>query len=172
MADTNGKFLEELCKNHISGQLKVAPEHASNRVLGYMGKEDISIYRQFSKRYADTNKRIGKRQYLVPYLITGHPGERMEDVIELVEFLMESGFVPDQIQDFYPTPGTISTCMYYSGYDPRTMQQVKTEKNPEERRKRRILVQFSKRGNRKPASDILREYGRGDLAERIFRRTK
>ena len=172
MADTNGKFLEELCKNHISGQLKVAPEHAGNRVLGYMGKEDISIYRQFSKRYADTNKRIGKRQYLVPYLITGHPGERMEDVIELVEFLMESGFVPDQIQDFYPTPGTISTCMYYSGYDPRTMQQVKTEKNPEERRKRRILVQFSKRGNRKPASDILREYGRGDLAERIFRRTK
>jgi uncharacterized radical SAM protein YgiQ len=170
MADSSGKFLEELCQNHISGQLKVAPEHASRQVLGYMGKEDISIYKRFRKKYLETNKRIGKKQYLIPYLITGHPGETMNDVIELVEFLMDSGFVPDQIQDFYPTPGTVSTCMYYSGYDPRSMNKVKTEKDPEERRKRRILVQFSKIGNKRSASEILRELGRNDLADRIYRR--
>ncbi len=172
MADSNGKFLEELCKNHISGQLKVAPEHASRKVLGYMGKEDISIYQNFRKRFLETNNRIGKKQYLIPYLITGHPGETMEDVIELVEFLMDSGFVPDQIQDFYPTPGTVSTCMYYSGFDPVTMKKVITEKDPDERRKRRVLVQFSKQGNKKAAAEILREMGRNDLADRIFRRSK
>ncbi|MBN2883531.1 MAG: DUF3362 domain-containing protein, partial [Clostridia bacterium] len=170
MADSNGRFLEELCQNHISGQLKVAPEHASRKVLGYMGKEDITIYNRFRNKFLEINKRIGKKQYLVPYLITGHPGETMDDVIELVEFLMDSGFVPDQIQDFYPTPGTVSTCMYYSGYDPRTMNKIKTEKDPEERRKRRILVQFSKIGNKRSASEILRELGRNDLADRIYRR--
>jgi len=172
LADGNGKYLEELCRNHISGQLKVAPEHASRKVLGYMGKEDISIYRKFRKRFFETNKKIGKKQYLIPYLITGHPGETMDDVIELVEFLMDSGFVPDQIQDFYPTPGTVSTCMYYSGYDPRNMRKVITERNAEERRKRRILVQFSKKGNSKQAAEILRSMGRKDLADRIYRRKK
>lgn len=169
LADKNGMFLEELCQNHISGQLKVAPEHASRKVLRYMGKDDISVYKQFTERFFEINRRLGKKQYLIPYLITGHPGETMEDVLELVEFLMDSGFVPDQIQDFYPTPGTVSTCMYYSGYDPRTMNKVITVKDSDERRKRRVLVQFSKKGNKKAAAAILRKLGRNDLAKRIYR---
>lgn len=167
MADNNPKFLEELCMNHISGQLKVAPEHASQKVLGYMGKENIKIYEKFRKVYKDINERIGKKQYLIPYFISGHPGEDIEDVTELVEFLMDSGFVPDQIQDFYPTPGTVSTCMYYTGIDPRTMEHVSSVKSEEERMKRRTLIQFSKKGNSAEAKRILRKLGRGDLASRI-----
>ncbi|MDX1357464.1 MAG: DUF3362 domain-containing protein, partial [Clostridia bacterium] len=167
LADENPKFLEELCMNHISGQLKVAPEHASARVLGYMGKEEIGVYNKFRKKYKEINKRIGKKQYLVPYFITGHPGEEIDDVIELVEFMMDSGFVPDQIQDFYPTPGTVSTCMYHTGIDPRTMKTVSTAKDSEERRKRRILIQFSKKGNKSEARRILGKLGRDDLAARI-----
>lgn len=167
LADNSPKFLEELCMNHISGQLKVAPEHASPKVLGYMGKEDIGVYNKFRNKYKDINKRIGKKQYLVPYFISGHPGEEIEDVVDLVEFLMDSGFVPDQIQDFYPTPGTVSTCMYYTGLDPRTMQSVSTVKSDEERRKRRVLIQFSKKGNKSEARSILRSLGRDDLAARI-----
>ncbi len=167
LADSNPKFLEELCMNHISGQLKVAPEHASPKVLGYMGKEEIGVYNKFRNKYKEINRRIGKKQYLVPYFISGHPGEEIEDVVELVEFIMDSGFVPDQIQDFYPTPGTVSTCMYYTGLDPRTMKKVKSVISEEERRKRRILLQFSKRGNKSEAKRILRRLGRDDLAARV-----
>ncbi len=167
ISDKNNAFLADLCKHHISGQLKVAPEHASKKVLGYMGKADADVYRKFKKMYDETNRKLGKRQYLVPYFIIGHPGEEMEDVIELVELLMETGFVPDQVQDFYPTPGTVSTCMYHSGYDPRTMEQVKTVKDTNEKRDRRILVQFSKRGNGRKARQILISHGRQDLASRV-----
>lgn len=167
IADNNHKFLEELCMNHISGQMKVAPEHASQKVLGYMGKEKIGIYNKFRKKYSDLNKKYGKKQYLIPYFISGHPGEKIEDVIELVEFLMDSGFVPDQIQDFYPTPGTVSTCMYHTGIDPRTMKNVTVEKSEEERQRRRTLIQFSKKGNSAEAKKILRSLGRDDLAARI-----
>ena len=167
LADGSPKFLDELCMNHISGQLKVAPEHASPRVLSYMGKEEIGVYNKFRKIYKETNNKLGKKQYLVPYFISGHPGEEIKDVIELVEFLMDSGFVPDQIQDFYPTPGTVSTCMYYSGYDPRTMNKVMSVKDSEERRKRRVLIQFSKKGNKSEAKRILHKMGRSDLAARI-----
>jgi uncharacterized radical SAM protein YgiQ len=160
-------FLTDLCKNHVSGQLKVAPEHASKKVLDYMGKPDADVYRHFKKMYDETNRKLGMKQYLVPYFIIGHPGEGMGDVIKLVEFLMETGFVPDQVQDFYPTPGTVSTCMYHSGYDPRDMGRVETVKDKNEKRKRRILVQFSKRGNRRKARAILTSYGRKDLAARI-----
>ncbi len=170
IADSNTKFLEELCMNHISGQLKVAPEHASQRVLGYMGKDKIGIYNKFRKKYKEINKKIDKKQYLVPYFISGHPGEEMDDVIELVEFLMDSGFVPDQIQDFYPTPGTISTCMYHTGLDPGTMQKVHVVKSDAERRKRRVLIQFSKKENSAEAKRLLRKMGREDLALRIRRR--
>ena len=170
VSDNNPKFLEELCMNHISGQMKVAPEHASQKVLGYMGKEKIGIYNKFRKRYSELNKKFGKKQYLIPYFISGHPGEDMDDVVELVEFLMDSGFVPDQVQDFYPTPGTVSTCMYYAGIDPRTMKEVHTEKSEIERKRRRTLIQFSKKGNSAEARRILRSLGRDDLAARIRRR--
>lgn len=167
MADSNTKFLEELCMNHISGQLKVAPEHASQKVLGYMGKEDINIYNKFRKAYKTINERIGRKQYLIPYFISGHPGEEIEDVMELVEFLLDSGFVPDQIQDFYPTPGTVSTCMYHTGIDPRTMESVSIVKSGDERKKRRVMIQFNKKGNVAEAKKILRKLGRSDLASRI-----
>lgn len=167
LSDKNSSFLLDLCKYHISGQLKVAPEHASKKVLDYMGKADADVYRKFKKIYDETNKKLGKKQYLVPYFIIGHPGEEMEDIIELVELLMETGFVPDQVQDFYPTPGTVSTCMYYSGYDPRTMKKVNTVKEINEKRDRRTLVQFSKKGNGRKARKILESYGRYDLASRI-----
>jgi uncharacterized radical SAM protein YgiQ len=167
LADKESKFLKELCMNHISGQLKVAPEHASHKVLGFMGKEKIEVYNIFRKKYKDMNKRLNKKQYLIPYFISGHPGETMEDIVKLVEFLMDSGFVPDQIQDFYPTPGTVSTCMYHTGIDPNTMKKIVVAKGEKERRKRRILIQFSKRGNKSAAKKILRELGREDLAARI-----
>ena len=167
LADKSPAFLEELCAHHISGQLKVAPEHASQRVLHFMGKDNITVYEKFKKRYTAINKRLGKKQYMIPYFISGHPGETMDDVIELVEFLMNSGFVPDQIQDFYPTPGTVSTCMYYSGIDPGTMKKVTVTQSAEERRKRRVLIQFSKKGNGNEARRILNANGRSDLAGRI-----
>ncbi|MFO7611415.1 MAG: DUF3362 domain-containing protein, partial [Clostridia bacterium] len=167
LADGNPAFFNELCANHISGQLKVAPEHASRSVLALMGKEDISVYKKFSAKYSQINEKIGKRQYLVPYFISGHPGETIGDVLELVEFLMDSGFVPDQIQDFYPTPGTVSTCMYYSGFDPRNMNEIASVRDGVEMMNRRTLIQFSKKGNGRKARELLRSYGRDDLAARI-----
>ncbi|MBN2853782.1 MAG: YgiQ family radical SAM protein [Clostridia bacterium] len=163
----NDEFLNELCEHHISGQLKVAPEHISPKVLDMMGKQDISKYIRFKEKYEAINKRLNKKQYLVPYFITGHPGETISDCIDMTEFLMNQGFVPDQIQDFYPTPGTISTCMYYTGYNPVTMEKVYVPKGDKERRVRRALMQFNKPSNRKLAISVLAENKRFDLVNRI-----
>ena len=120
LAEKNRAFLRELCQYHVSGQLKVAPEHISDNVLKRMGKPENKVYRQFMKEYAAMNDSLGMKQYLVPYLMSSHPGSTLKEAIELAEYLRDLGYMPEQVQDFYPTPSTLSTCMYYTGYDPRT----------------------------------------------------
>ena len=116
--DKNTEFLKELCKHHISGQLKVAPEHISDKVLSKMGKPGKSVYEKFANKYKQVNESFGLKQYLVPYLMSSHPGSDLDAAVELAEYLRDLGFRPEQVQDFYPTPGTLSTCMYYTGVDP------------------------------------------------------
>ena len=132
-ADPSDEFLRELVKYHISGQLKVAPEHVSRRVLDKMGKPEHSVYLKFVEKYKKMNQECGMNQFLVPYLMSSHPGCTMKDAVELAEYLRELGYMPEQVQDFYPTPSTISTCMYYTGLDPRTMEPVYVPKNPHEK---------------------------------------
>ena len=131
--DKNRQFLRELCEYHVSGQLKIAPEHISDAVLEKMGKPPVAVYEKFVRAYENMNKKIGKEQYLVPYLMSSHPGSGLKEAVELAEFLRDKGYVPQQVQDFYPTPSTISTCMYYTGLDPRTMQPVTVAVNPHEK---------------------------------------
>ena len=133
LADRDDSFLEELCRYHVSGQLKVAPEHVSDRVLACMGKPQNRVFREFSRRYRRTNETLGKKQYLVPYLMSSHPGCGMKEAVELAEFVRDLGYMPEQVQDFYPTPSTISTCMYYTGVDPRTMEPVYVPRSPHEK---------------------------------------
>ena len=114
MYDKDRTFLRELCEHHVSGQLKVAPEHISNTVLQKLGKPSVEVYNSFVKAYKDMNKKIGKEQYLVPYLMSSHPGSTLKEAVELAEYLRDLGYMPEQVQDFYPTPSTISTCMYYT----------------------------------------------------------
>ena len=116
--DQDQSFLKELCEFHVSGQLKVAPEHVSNAVLEKMGKPGFEVYRRFTEAYRKINEILGKKQYLVPYLMSSHPGSTLKEAVELAEFLRDLGYMPEQVQDFYPTPSTISTCMYYTGLDP------------------------------------------------------
>ena len=142
VADKSDAFLEELCRYHVSGQLKVAPEHVSDDVLTLMGKPENSVYQEFVKKYNKMNQKIHKDQYLVPYLMSSHPGSRMKDAVELAEHIRDLGYMPEQVQDFYPTPSTISTCMYYTGVDPRTMQPVYVPKNPHEKAMQRALIQY------------------------------
>ena len=156
-------FLDELCEYHVSGQLKVAPEHVSSRVLDAMGKSGNAVYEEFRRRYADTNRRLGLKQFLVPYFISSHPGATLDDAIELAEHLKKSGFVPDQAQDFYPTPGTLSTTMYRTGLDPRSMQPIHVARGEREKRQQRALLQFNKRENHALVVEALREAGRDDL---------
>lgn len=163
LADTKGKFLRELCEFHVSGQLKVAPEHVADQVLSRMGKPKNSVYRQFVKEYNEMNKRIGKKQYLVPYLMSSHPGSSMKEAVELAEYLRDLGYMPEQVQDFYPTPSTISTCMYYTGYDCRTMEQVYVPVNPHEKAMQRALIQYRNPKNYGLVSEALKLAGRTDL---------
>jgi uncharacterized radical SAM protein YgiQ len=158
-------FLETLCAHHVSGQLKVAPEHIAPQVLDAMGK--TGAYEEFCRHYAETNKKLGLTQYLIPYFISGHPGCTLQAAVELALFLKKGGFVPDQVQDFYPTPGTLSTVMHHTGLDPRTMTPIHV---PGEREKRlqRALLQFNKAENRNSALDALKEAGREDLISRFF----
>lgn len=135
-------FLEELCKYHVSGQLKIAPEHISDRVTRLMGKSNKHVYRQFAEKFRKMNEKLGKKQYLVPYFMSSHPGSKLEDAIELAEFIKELGYRPEQVQDFIPTPGTLSTCMYYSGINPLTGEPVYTAKRPEEKHMQRALMQY------------------------------
>ncbi len=142
MADTDDEFFYELCKHHISGQLKVAPEHISNNVLSKMGKPENSVYRAFVEKYKEINEKLGMKQYLVPYLMSSHPGSTMKDAVKLAEYLRDLGYMPEQVQDFYPTPSTISTCMYYTGVDPRTMEKVYVPISPHEKAMQRALIQY------------------------------
>lgn len=163
LADPSRKFLKELCEHHVSGQLKVAPEHVADNVLTRMGKPRNEVYRQFTKAYKEMNQRIGKEQYLVPYLMSSHPGSSMKEAVELAEYLRDLGYMPEQVQDFYPTPSTISTCMYYTGLDPRTMEPVYVPVNPHEKAMQRALIQYRNPKNYDLVVEALKIAGRTDL---------
>ncbi len=163
IADEDETFFKELVQHHVSGQLKVAPEHCSENVLRRMGKPPISVYNRFKKRFYELTESIGKKQYLVPYLMSSHPGSTINDAIELSLFLKREGLHPEQVQDFYPTPGTVSTCMFYTGLDPYTMEEVYVPVSPREKAEQRALLQYFKPENRKIVYDALRRAGRHDL---------
>jgi uncharacterized radical SAM protein YgiQ len=163
MQDPSDDFFKELCEHHISGQLKVAPEHVSDTVLHYMGKPGRGVYDRFVNKYYKINKRIGKEQYLVPYLMSSHPGSDLKAAVELAEYVRDMGYNPEQIQDFYPTPGTLSTCMYYTGVDPRTMKPVYVPKTPEEKEMQRALIQYRNPKNYDLIYKALVKAGRKDL---------
>lgn len=163
IADKKDEFLRELCENHISGQLKVAPEHVSDKVLRYMGKPSKEVYGRFVKKYFDMNKRLKKEQYLVPYLMSGHPGSDLSAAVELAEYVRDMGYNPEQIQEFYPTPGTLSACMYYTGLDPRTMKPVYVPRDPEEKAMQRALIQYRNPENYGLVYKALKSAGREDL---------
>lgn len=163
LADSDRKFLRELCGHHVSGQLKVAPEHVADKVLAKMGKPQNKVYRQFVKEYKEMNGKLGKKQYLVPYLMSSHPGSGLPEAIELAEYLRDLGYMPEQVQDFYPTPSTISTCMYYTGYDPRTMERVYVPTNPHEKAMQRALIQYRNPKNYELVEEALKKAGRTDL---------
>ena len=163
LEDKNQEFFPELVKYHISGQLKVAPEHCIDSVLDYMGKPHIGVYEQFMDRYRRLNDRYCKEQYVVPYLMSSHPGSTLQDAVALAQYLNRLGRQPEQVQDFYPTPGTISTCMYYTGIDPTTMQRVYVAKTPHEKALQRALLQWKRPDKRKLVIEALKEAGREDL---------
>lgn len=163
LADKSREFLRELCEYHVSGQLKVAPEHVADPVLKRMGKPETAVYNQFVKEYKAMNQKIGKEQYLVPYLMSSHPGSTLKEAVELAEYLRDLGYMPEQVQDFYPTPSTISTCMYYTGLDPRTMEEVYVPKNPHEKAMQRALIQYRNPKNYDLVYEALKKAGREDL---------
>ena len=164
MLDKSDAFLEELCRYHISGQLRVAPEHVSDRVLELMGKPGSKVYKAFCQRFERVNRRCGsEEQYLVPYLISSHPGSTLKDAIALAEAVRDMGYMPEQVQDFYPTPSTVSTCMYYTGLDPRTMKQVYVARDPKEKNMQRALIQYRKPENYELVKEALIKAGREDL---------
>ncbi len=163
LEDKNDEFFRELVEHHVSGQLKVAPEHCSDAVLDKMGKPHIETYRRFVKKFYNITKQIGKEQYLVPYLMSSHPGCRMADAIELALFLKQNKMRPEQVQDFYPTPGTISTCMYYTELDPYTMERVFVPKSPSQKAEQRALLQYFKPENKAIVLKALKDCGRTDL---------
>jgi uncharacterized radical SAM protein YgiQ len=163
LQDKNGEFFAELVKNHISGQLKVAPEHCIDEVLDIMGKPHHDVYERFEEKYTRLNERYGKKQFLVPYLISSHPGSTLSDAVRLAEYLKKRGVQPEQVQDFYPTPGTLSTCMYHTGLDPRTMRPVYIPKTPKDKAMQRALLQWKRPENRKLVIEALRQAGRADL---------
>lgn len=166
MCDKDNTFFKDLVKYHISGQLKVAPEHCSAAVLDKMGKPHIESYLKFQKRFYELTKSVNKEQYLVPYLMSSHPGSTLKDAVELAVFLKQQGIRPEQVQDFYPTPGTLSTCMFYTGLDPYTMQPVYVAKTAAEKQQQRILLQYYKPENRAAVAKALLAAGRPDLIGR------
>ena len=166
LADKSDEFLRELCAHHVSGTLKVAPEHISDRVLRHMHKPSRRVFETFCRKYEAENRRIGKKQYLIPYFISSHPGCTLEDACELALFLKKNGFVPDQVQDFYPTPGTLSTCMFYTGIDPVAGERVYVPSDPEEKRLQRAMLHFNKPENAALVRKALRMIGREDLIGR------
>ena len=163
LEDKNNEFFSELVKYHISGQLKVAPEHCIDSVLDYMGKPHIEVYERFLEQYKKLNTKFSKEQYIVPYLMSSHPGSTLEDAVALAEYLNKMGRQPEQVQDFYPTPGTVSTCMYYTGIDPITMKSVYVAKTPTEKAMQRALLQWKRPDKRKLVIEALKAAGREDL---------
>lgn len=163
LADKKSPFLQELTDYHVSGQLRVAPEHVSNVVLKKMGKPSHEVYQEFLKKYQSCCRKSGKEQYAVPYFMSSHPGCGLKEAIELAEYIRDLGFTPEQVQDFYPTPSTISTCMYYTGVDPLTMEKVYVPKNPHEKAMQRALIQYKNPENRSLVEEALKKGGREDL---------
>ncbi|WP_088225366.1 YgiQ family radical SAM protein [Desulfosporosinus sp. FKB] len=163
LADKNTEFIRELCEHHVSGQLKVAPEHVSDEVLRYMGKPGKKVFEKFVQRFKEENKLLGKKQYLVPYLMSSHPGSTLQEAIELAEYVRDMGVNPEQVQDFIPTPGTLSTCMYYTGIDPRTMEKVYVPRSMHEKAMQRALIQYRNPKNYDLVEEALRQAHREDL---------
>lgn len=163
LADRKSKFIRELCEHHVSGQLKVAPEHVSDAVLNLMGKPGKGVYEEFVQEFKKTNERLGKKQYLVPYLMSSHPGSTLKEAVELAEYVRDMGVNPEQVQDFIPTPGTLSTCMYYTALDPRTMQAVYIPKSMHEKAMQRALIQYRNPKNYGLVEEALRLAHREDL---------
>ena len=163
LLDKNEEFFNELVKYHVSGQLKVAPEHCSDNVLKYMGKPSFDVYLKFKERFYQITKKAGLKQFLVPYLMSSHPGSTISDAITLAQFLKKEGLHPEQVQDFYPTPGTLSTAMYYTGLNPIDLTPVYTAKTREEKAEQRTLLQYFKPENRDAVIKILIKYNRRDL---------
>lgn len=163
MADNDDTFLRELCQHHISGQLRVAPEHVSDVVLRAMGKPQNQVYEAFLKRYTKVNQLTGKQQYAVPYLMSSHPGSTWKEAVELAEYVRDLGYMPEQVQDFYPTPATISTCMYYTGLDPRTMKPIYVPRSKREKAMQRALIQYRKPENYELVKEALYKAKREDL---------
>ena len=163
LQDKSGEFFAELVKYHVSGQLKVAPEHCVSGVLDYMGKPHIEVYEKFKGKYERLNQKYGKEQYLVPYLMSSHPGCTLDDAVRLAEWINRTGRQPEQVQDFYPTPGTLSTCMYYTGIDPRTMQPVYVPRDPHEKAMQRALMQWKRPEKRPLVREALHRTHREDL---------
>lgn len=163
MADPDDTFFRELIKYHVSGQLRVAPEHISNRVLKLMGKPENQVYRKFLEKYDRLNQQMHLKQYAVPYLMSSHPGSTLKEAIELAEYLRDLGYMPEQVQDFYPTPSTVSTVMYYTGIDPRTGEKVFVCRNPHEKAMQRALIQYRDPLNYDLVKEALLKAGRADL---------
>ena len=159
------EFLRELCSHHISGILKVAPEHVCSRVLKKMHKPEVEVFDRFCSEYEKANTRLGKKQYMIPYFISSHPGCTLDDAVDLAVYMKNKGFVPDQVQDFYPTPGTLATCMYYTERDPFTGERVHVAKTAKEKKMQRALLQFNRKENRKLVEEALRITGRKDLLD-------
>ncbi len=163
MLDKNDDFFTELCEHHVSGQLKVAPEHVVDRVLRRMGKPGRTVYDRFVKKFYAINRSLGKEQYLVPYLLSSHPGSDLQAAVEMAEYLRDIRYTPEQVQDFYPTPGSLSTCMFYTGLDPRTMEPVYVPRSPREKAMQRALLQFRRPENYNLVYEALVQAGRSDL---------
>ena len=163
MYDPDDRFFRQLVKDHVSGQMKVAPEHICPGVLNQMGKPPVEVYEAFREKYFKITKEIGKEQYLVPYLMSSHPGSTLKDAVEMALYLKKWGYSPEQVQDYYPTPGTVSTCMYHTGIDPLTMKRVYVATDYQEKRLQRVLLQYSRPENRDLVEQALRKAGREDL---------
>ena len=163
LADPDPTFFDEMCEFHISGLLKVAPEHVAPNALHYMGKPKREVFDRFVKRYFDYNRRVGKEQYLVPFFMSSHPGCTLQDAVILAEYIRDIGYNPEQVQDFIPTPGSMATAMYYSGYDPRTMKPVYVPRDPHEKAMQRALMQYRNPKNYDLVHEALVKAGREDL---------
>ena len=163
LEDKDDAFFRELVEHHVSGQLKVAPEHISDTVLERMGKPRRSVYERFVKQYERINEKLGKKQFLVPYLMSSHPGSTLKEAVELAEYLRDLNYMPEQVQDFYPTPSTLSTVMYYTGIDPRDKSKVYVCRNPHEKAMQRALIQYRKPQNYELVKEALLKAGREDL---------